>query len=73
MTRIFLYPQLSTNSKRALTRLRKRFGQPYTYQPRGHLLERLARENNLTKEQVYQQLLRERRAILLDYGLSEVL
>jgi len=73
MTRIFLYPQLSTCSKRAITRLRKRFGMPYEYRPRGNLLERLARDNDLTKEQVYQQLLRERREILRSSGVDEVL
>lgn len=60
MTTIFLYYQLSTCSKRALTRTTKRYGHRNTYRPRMSLLQRLARENNMSIEDVRDQLLQER-------------
>lgn len=71
MTRIFLYPQLSTRSKRAIARVRTKFGHPYDYRPRGNLLERLARNNQMTIDQVYRQLIDERRQILIESGIRE--
>lgn len=73
MTRIFLYPQLGTTSKRALLRIRGNFGRPYTYRPRGNLLQRLARDNGLSIEATYRQLFEERRQLLRELGLEELL
>jgi hypothetical protein len=64
MVDIILYNQLSTCSKRAMIRIRGRFGRDYDYRPRGNLLERLARQNGMTIEQVYNQLHLERRELL---------
>lgn len=64
MTEIFLYQQISTRSRRAIRRERTRFGTPYTYNPRGNMMSRLAKQNSMTIEQVYQQLQKERRILL---------
>ena len=61
---IYLYPQLSTRSQRCMRRRVKRTGYPYEYRPRGNLLQRLATDNNLTIDQTYQQLMRERNELL---------
>lgn len=71
MTNIFLYSQLSTRSKRAITRVHTKFGHPYDYRPRGTLLQRLARDNQMSIEDVYQQLLSERGTILRESGIRE--
>jgi hypothetical protein len=71
MTNIFLYPQLSTRSKRAIARVHTKFSHPYDYRPRGTLLERLARNNQMTIDQVYRQLIDERRQILRESGIRE--
>lgn len=57
---IRLYHLLGTTSQRAIRRKKGAFGRPYYYRPRGNLLERLARETGLTKDQVYDQLMKER-------------
>jgi len=59
-----LYSKLSTRSKKALTRKNKQWGKPYYYRPRGHLLERLARETGMTIDQVRSQLEKEREYLL---------
>lgn len=69
MTEIILYPKLSTRSKKAMCKLKKRYGRSYHYKPRGQLLERLAKETGLTIDQVHDQLLRERAVILKLKGL----
>lgn len=73
MTEIFLYYQLQTKSRRAILRVRGRFGHPYEYTPRGDLLKRLARDNNMTVEAVYRQLLAERRELIRSIGFSDLL
>jgi hypothetical protein len=64
MTNYYLWSQLGTTTKRAIVRRKKKFGYPYTYTPRGTLLKRLAKENGITIEQAYRQLM-ELRADLL--------
>jgi hypothetical protein len=59
-----LYRRLSTRSRRAIVRTNKRYGHPYTYNPRGNLLRRLSRETGMTLEQVYSQLMRERSELI---------
>lgn len=68
MSDVFLFYKLSTCSKRAMLRIRGRFGRIYDYQPRGRLLTRLSDETGLTIEQVYHQLLAERRELLQSFG-----
>lgn len=70
MSELILYPQLSTRSRRAILKTKKSFGHPYRYQPRGDLLERLARTNGMTKDQVYMQLLEERQTLLRLAGID---
>ncbi|MEG4396475.1 hypothetical protein [Microcoleus sp. BROC3] len=65
-----LYPKLSTRSKKALTRKNGRWGKLYIYRPRGILLERLARETNLTISQVQLQLEKEREYLIAQKDLT---
>jgi hypothetical protein len=65
-----LYPKLGTDSKKALTRKNGRWGKPYIYRPRGHLLERLARETGLTLSQVRSQLEAEREYLIAQKYLT---
>lgn len=64
MTNMTLWYQLGTPSRRAIGRAKTRYGKPYDYRPRGNLLERLARDNNLSKEEVYRQLMAIRQHLL---------
>lgn len=61
---LICYPKLSTRSRRALLRTKGRFGKRYCYSPRGDLLYRLSIELNLTVNQVYDQLMAERKYLL---------
>jgi hypothetical protein len=61
---LILYPRLSTRSKRAITRRKKKWGHPYHYSPRGDLLERLSSETGMSIDEVYFQLQRERQYLL---------
>lgn len=61
---IDLWTLLGTNTRRAIGRKRGRFGHPYTYTPRGDLLERLSEQTGLSRQQVYQQLLDIRKDLL---------
>jgi hypothetical protein len=64
MTELKLWFQLCTCSRRAIKRSKGRFGHPYTYRPRGDLLARLAKQNGMTVDQVYRQLLKERETLI---------
>lgn len=64
MTELRLYPLLCTRSRRAIKRRKKGFGRPYTYNPRGDLIFRLARETGMTYAAVYDQLMKEREELL---------
>ncbi|MEG4270112.1 MULTISPECIES: hypothetical protein [unclassified Microcoleus] len=66
---LILYPKLSTRSRKALTRKNRRWGKPYSYRPRGRLLERLARETNSNITQVRLQLEKEREYLLTQNSL----
>lgn len=63
---IILYPLLSTCSKRALLRSKKRYGNPYRYSPRGTLLQRLSTETGMSMTEVYNQLMKERDYLIKD-------
>lgn len=68
MDELRLYSMLSTRSKRAIVKTKKRYGRPYHYSPRGDLLERLARQTGDTIEGVYNQLMKERKILLRSQG-----
>jgi hypothetical protein len=63
-----IYPLLSTESQKALVRTkqtyRSQWGHPYNYEPNGRLLKRLSTQLQMTKEQVREQLLNERKYLL---------
>lgn len=59
-----LYHHLSTRSKRALLKTKGRFGNPYFYQPRGTLLQRLSQEFGMSLSEVANQLKKERSYLL---------
>lgn len=59
-----LFPRLSTNSRRAIQRTKKRGGAPYVYRPRGHLMARLSQETGMSVSEVHRQLLREREELI---------
>jgi len=67
---LILYSKLGTDSKKALTRKTGRWGKPYLYRPRGHLLERLARETGMTIYQVRSQLEKEREYLITQKDLT---
>lgn len=64
-----LYPKLGTNSQKALARKSGKWGKPYTYRPRGTLLDRLGRETGMTISQVRSQLEKEREYLLKQNSL----
>lgn len=66
MTDLRLWPLLQTKSRQALLRKKKKFGHPYTYNPRGDLIVRLARETGMTYAEVFNQLQKEREELLRD-------
>jgi len=63
-----IYPLLSLKSQKALIRTkrtyRNRWGHPYDYEPNGQLLTRLSAQLQMSKEQVREQLLKERKYLL---------
>ena len=61
---IKLYTKLSTRSRRAFKRKIGRFGIPYVYRPRSNLIDRLSTQMKMSREDVYNQLLKEREFIL---------
>lgn len=67
---LLLYRKLSTRSKRAMRRPRGKFGQPYEYRPRGHLVKRLAQETGQPIEWVYDQIAKEREYLVNQLGAT---
>lgn len=65
---LLLYHRLSTRSRRALLKSKGRYGHNYFYQPRGTLLQRLARETGMSVSEVALQLASERRYLLEENG-----
>ena len=55
-----IYNLLNTRSKRAMRRIRKKWGHPYQYNPRNTLIQRLCSELNMTESQVREQIAKER-------------
>lgn len=64
---LICYGLLNNCSRRAIRRKRTRWGKIYKYTPRSDLLENLAKELGWSKEQVRQQLYKERAFLLEVY------
>lgn len=61
---LIIYPLLNLRSKRAITRIKKKWGHPYIYQPKYILISRLAEELSWSEDQVIKQI-EEERAFLI--------
>lgn len=61
---LIIYPRLSTRSKRAIIREKKRYGHRYAYVPRYQLIERLKSELGWSTAEVLAQIARERKWLL---------
>lgn len=62
--KFLVYPELSTNSKRAMRRKKTRWGRPAQYNPHGDLLQRLSQKLGMTIDQVQAQIEAERAELL---------
>lgn len=60
---LIIYGRLSPCSKRAIRRVRKKWGHSYQYTPRQILINRLCAELNWSEEQVRNQIIKEREFI----------
>lgn len=58
--KLICYPLLSEKSKKAICRVKKRFGKRYRYVPRKPLIMRLSKQLNMTPDQIRLQLMEER-------------
>ena len=61
---LIAYARMSTRSRRAMKRLKGRYGCPYEYRPRITLLQRLSAELNMSIEEVLDQIQKERHYLL---------
>jgi hypothetical protein len=52
----YIYSRLSTTSKRAIAKTKKKFGRKYEYSPRVSLVKRLATEFKITDAQMKREL-----------------
>lgn len=71
--RITIYHLLSTCSKKSFLKTKTRWGHPKQYNPRGDLLERLSRELNISKEEVLERILEERKYMLGQMGFTDII
>ncbi|MCH2244704.1 MAG: hypothetical protein MK111_08695 [Crocosphaera sp.] len=60
MTELVVWPLLSTCSKRAMVRTKKRWGHPNEYHPRQKLINRLSDQLKMSKQEVLNQIEKER-------------
>lgn len=65
---LVLWYKLGTRSRRAMLRVKKKWGHAYHYSPRSDLLQRLSQESHLTIEEVVVQLNKERDYLLRQLG-----
>lgn len=61
---LLIYPRLGTPSRRAMKKIKGRFGQPYEYRPRFNLVERLSEELGITPAQVLDLIEAEREFLI---------
>lgn len=64
--KLVVYPKLSTRSRRAIRRVYWKFGNFYEYKPRGNLIERLAKQLQMSKSDVLDQIQKERQFLIKD-------
>jgi hypothetical protein len=57
---LIIYPVLGQGSKRAIKRVKKRFGRFYFYTPQDRLVKRLSQELGMSEDKVREQIERER-------------
>lgn len=62
--KLVIFPRLQTQSKRAFTKTRGKYGRPYHYQPRIDLLFRLQKELGLPAGEILDQIDREREFLI---------
>ena len=62
---LIIFPRLSTRSKRAMLRTKKKWGHVYQYIPRRHLLERLKIETGMSEMDILVQIYQERKWLIL--------
>jgi hypothetical protein len=62
--KLVIYPLLNVRSQRAMRRTKKRWGHPYTYQPRRRLITRLSVQLGWSEQQVIETIEKERAFIL---------
>jgi hypothetical protein len=68
---LVLYDRASTRTKRAMGRLKKKWGHINYYKPRKMLLERWKTELGWSEEQILEQLSKERRYLINhNYGID---
>ncbi len=60
------YYLLHRESRSAMLRTKTRWGKPYYYRPRGNLLRRISKTLNISLEEAYDMLLKEREYLLQD-------
>ena len=70
MSQVYLWQKLGTTSRRAMLKVKKKYGQPYIYNPRPRLLVRLSSETGMTVDETYNQLLKEREIMLKLRGVA---
>ena len=58
--RLIIYPRLGTTAKRAIKRVRKKWGHFYQYNPKTVLIQRLCSELGWTEKEVREQIAKER-------------
>lgn len=61
---LIAYARMGTRSRRAMRRAKTRRGQTYFYRPRITLVNRLAQELGMNREQVLDQIQKEREILL---------
>ncbi len=61
---LIIYPMLNLRSKKAITRIKKKWGHPYNYNPKYILISRLAEELGWSEDAVKQRI-QEERAFLI--------
>lgn len=61
---LICFPLLGTRSRRAMLRVKKKFGHPYTYNPNASLIQRLSLELNSDKDTIIKQLHKEREYLI---------
>ena len=59
-----IYPLLNTRSKRAISRVRKKWGWQYEYVPKQILVSRLSQQLNISEDEVRKQIQKERELII---------